>query len=209
VQICGAVSESHVPAHANPLVAMVKTAVLLERNVTGVVMAVFLLFRGVAMKVWVALPASRETGLAGERLILAGVGKFVVVVGLLLLQPVKAAIKLTAIEMSANRTIQDNLPMHPPRPVDPRGELVLWKAPSVEARIFFSKLRRLRGVRAARRNPERSEGSLAFMGSLLHTLRLSNCRISGFKNLKAKNCHSKIRPFREKPPFPSDATNPG
>jgi hypothetical protein len=104
---------------------MVKTAVLLERNVTGVVMAVFLLFRGEAVKVWLALPASRETGLAGERLILAGVGKFVVVVGLLLLQPVKAAIKLTAIKMKANRTIQNDLPMHPPRPVDTRGELVL------------------------------------------------------------------------------------
>ena len=54
-------------------------------------MAVFVLFRGVAVKAWVAVPASRETGLAGERLILAGVGKFVVVVGLLLLQPVNAS----------------------------------------------------------------------------------------------------------------------
>ena len=62
VQICGAVSESQVPAQANPLLAMVKTAVLLERNVTGVVMAVFLLFLGVAVKVWVALPTSREMG---------------------------------------------------------------------------------------------------------------------------------------------------
>ena len=117
VQICGAVSESQVPAHANPLVAMVKTAVLLERNVTGVVMAVFELFRGVAVKVWVAAPASRETGLAGERLILAGAGKFVVVVGLVLLQPVNPAIRLTAIKMNAQRTIKDDLPMHPPRPV--------------------------------------------------------------------------------------------
>jgi hypothetical protein len=117
VQICGAVSESHVPAQANPLLAMVKTAVLLERNVTGVVMAVFELFRGVAVKVWVAAPASSETGLAGDRLILAGVGKFVVVVGLVLLQPVNPAIKLTAIKMNAHRTIKDDLPMHPPRPV--------------------------------------------------------------------------------------------
>ncbi|MGH9553454.1 MAG: hypothetical protein ACRD3W_28995 [Terriglobales bacterium] len=118
VHICGVVSESQVPAHANPLAAMVKTAVLLEEKVTGVVMAVFVLFRGVAVKTWVALPASRETGLEGERPILAGVGKFVELVGLVLLQPVNAAIKVTAIEMIASRTIiKDDLPMHPPRPV--------------------------------------------------------------------------------------------
>jgi len=44
VQICGAVSESQVPAHALPLLAMVKTEVLLERNVTGVVIVAPLLF---------------------------------------------------------------------------------------------------------------------------------------------------------------------
>jgi len=127
---------------------MVRTAVLLERNVTGVVMVVFELFRGVAVKVWVAAPASRETGLAGERLILAGVGKFVLLVGLVLLQPVNPAIRLTAIKikMKTKRTIKDDLPMHPPRPVLPTGRALLWKAPSVEARIFFSKLSRLRRI---------------------------------------------------------------
>lgn len=35
----------------------------------------------------------------------------------------------------------------------------LWKFPSVEAANFFGKLSRFAGVRARRRNPERSEGS--------------------------------------------------
>jgi hypothetical protein len=124
VQICGTLSESQVPAQANPLLAMVKTAVLLERNLIGVVITVFLLFLGLAVKAWVALPTSIETVLAGARAILAGVGKFVVVVGLLLLQLVKAAIKPTKIKMDPTRTIADDLPMHPPRPVLSPGELV-------------------------------------------------------------------------------------
>jgi hypothetical protein len=45
------VSESHVPAQALPLLATVKTAVLLERKVTGVVTAAFAVFRGDAVKV--------------------------------------------------------------------------------------------------------------------------------------------------------------
>jgi hypothetical protein len=92
-------SESQVPAHASPLVAMVKTAVLLERNVTGVVIATRLLFCGVAVKLWVAEPKSSDTVFAGVRTILAGTGKTVLVVGLVLLQLVKAAMKLTAIKM--------------------------------------------------------------------------------------------------------------
>ena len=55
---------------------------------------------------------------------MAGTGKVVFVVGLALLQLVKAATELTTMKTNANRTIADNLPMHPPRPVDPRGELV-------------------------------------------------------------------------------------
>ena len=51
VQIWGAVSESHVPAQTRPLVATVRTEVLLERKATGVVMVVPLLFCGVAVKV--------------------------------------------------------------------------------------------------------------------------------------------------------------
>jgi hypothetical protein len=105
--------------------------------------------------------------LAGARIMLAGTGKTVFVVGLVLLQPVKAAMKLTAMNrMRVDRTIiikeEDDLPIDPPRPVifarRARPD-TFWKTPSVEARIFFSKLRLLRGVRAARRNPERSEGS--------------------------------------------------
>src|SRR5882757_5742185 len=104
--------------------------------------------------------------LAGARIMLAGTGKTVLVVGLLLLQPVKAAMKLTAIKMRTDRTIiirreEDDLPIDPPRPVISARRARLdsfWKTPSVEARIFFSKLSRFAGVRARRRNPERSEG---------------------------------------------------
>ena len=79
---------------------------------------------------------------------LAGTGKIVDVVGLVLLQLVKAAIKLTHDKDECQPDYRDDLPMHPPRPVI-RGASCLdtfWKTPSVEARIFFSKLRRLRGV---------------------------------------------------------------
>ena len=123
MQICGAVIESQVPAQASPLLAMVKTAVLLERNVTGVVMAVFLLFLGLAVKGG-ALPTARDTELAGARVMLAGTGKAAFVVGLAVLQLVKAATELTTMKTNANRSIADTLPMHPPRPVNPRGELV-------------------------------------------------------------------------------------
>jgi hypothetical protein len=115
--------------------------------------------------------------LAGARIMLAGTGKTVFVVGLVLLQPVKAAMKLTAIKMRTDRTIirkkEDDLPIDPPRPVISARRACLdsfWKAPSVEATNFFSKLRRFAGVRARRRNPERSEGSGVLIRSLsLHT----------------------------------------
>jgi len=57
-------------------------------------------------------------------MILAGTGKFVLVVGLLLLQLVRAASEMTTMKTKANLTIADNLPMHPPRPASLRGELV-------------------------------------------------------------------------------------
>jgi hypothetical protein len=55
------------------------------------------------------------------------------------------------VQMNANLTEPNDLPMHPPRPVFPRGELSgrFWKAPSVEARIFFSKLSRVRASEPA------------------------------------------------------------
>jgi hypothetical protein len=124
-------------------------------------MAVSLAFLGLAVNTWVALPTSRETELAGARVMLAGTGKVVFTVGLELLQLVRAATKLTTRKINANRTIAHNLPMHPPRPVGSAGRadlVTFWKTPSVEAGVFFGKLRRLRDVRAAPRNPERSEG---------------------------------------------------
>jgi hypothetical protein len=123
VQICGAVKESHVPAQATPLLATVRTAVLLDANVTGVVIVVPLLFCGVAVKVWVVLPTSNETSAAGARVIFAGAGKTVFLVGPLLLQPVKARSRTPIGQITANPTKPNDLPMHPPRPVHSRGEL--------------------------------------------------------------------------------------
>src|SRR6202162_2179432 len=127
-------------------------------------------------------------------MILPGTGKTVLVVGLLLLQPpVSAAIKLTIRQTHPNRTKLTNLPMHPPRPVNLTGRACLdifRKTPSVEGRIFFSKLSRFVGVRARRRNPERSEGSGVSTSPIQRKLRSKNCRIFGLPNLK-----SKIRKF--------------
>jgi hypothetical protein len=95
---------------------MVKTAVLLERNVTGVVTEAAAVSRGLAVKVCVVLPVSRETAVAGERPMLAGTGKEVALVGLPLLQPVRVTIKPTIMKTHPTRTNANDLPMHPPRP---------------------------------------------------------------------------------------------
>jgi len=50
VQIWGAVSESQVPAQARPLLATVRTAVLLDTKFMGVVMVAPLLFFADALK---------------------------------------------------------------------------------------------------------------------------------------------------------------
>ena len=68
--------------------------------------------------------ALRMVDPAGKIHTVAGTGKAAFVVGLAVLQLVKAATELTTMKTNANRSIADNLPMHPPRPVNPRGELV-------------------------------------------------------------------------------------
>src|SRR5438046_10139137 len=75
VQICGVLSEFQVPAHASPLLAIVRTAVLLDSNETGVAIVRLMLFRGVAAKPRIE-PTSIEAVLAGIRLMLAGGGNF-------------------------------------------------------------------------------------------------------------------------------------
>src|SRR3989442_14871650 len=75
VQICGVLSEFQVPAHASPLLAIVRTAGLLDSNETGVAIAGLMLFRGVAVKPIIS-PTSIEALLAGLSLIVAGAGKF-------------------------------------------------------------------------------------------------------------------------------------
>src|SRR5947199_9169920 len=74
VQICGVLSEFQVPAHASPLLAIVRTAVLLDSNETGVAIVRLMLFRGVAVKPIIAR-TSIERLLAGLRRIFAGAGK--------------------------------------------------------------------------------------------------------------------------------------
>jgi hypothetical protein len=97
----------------------------------GVVMGEFVLLLALAVNVWVKLPTSSETCPAGARIMFAGTGNEVFVVGLLLPQAVSPAIKSRVIKMNPNRTNSNHLPMHPPRPVDPRGELVWPGKPSV------------------------------------------------------------------------------
>ena len=131
----------------SPLVAMVKTAVLLERNETGVVMAVFELFRGVAVKVWVAVPASRETGLAGDE---ADIGRGREVRGCG--RAGAAAAGQPGDQTDSNKDecpaglLRTTYPCTLPAQCLPTGRAsTFWKAPSVEARIFFSKLSRVCG----------------------------------------------------------------
>jgi hypothetical protein len=112
VHTCGALSESHVPAQAEPFAAMVSTAVLLDWNEIGVTMICLLLFCGVPMNDWMA-PTSMETALVGERMMLAGTGNSAGVL-LLLPQPASAAIKRTLLMMAIEK--KTDLPIHPPHP---------------------------------------------------------------------------------------------
>src|SRR5437016_13788269 len=90
VQICGVLSEFQVPAHASPLLAIVRTAVLLDSNETGVEIVALTLLRGVAVKPRIA-HKSIDALLAGLRLMLAGAGKLTVRV-VLVPSPAKAEI---------------------------------------------------------------------------------------------------------------------
>src|SRR5438093_12380583 len=74
VQICGVLSEFQVPAHASPLLAIVRTAVLLDSNETGVEIVALMLLRGVAVKPRIA-PTFIDALLPGLRLMLAEAGK--------------------------------------------------------------------------------------------------------------------------------------
>src|SRR5439155_20013677 len=75
VQICGVLSEFQVPAHASPLLAIFRTAVLLDSNETGVAIARLMLFRGVAVKPRIEA-TSIDALFAWLRLMLAAAGKF-------------------------------------------------------------------------------------------------------------------------------------
>src|SRR5436853_7115736 len=74
VQIWGAVKESQVPAHANPLLATVRTAELLLAKLIGVVMLFPVALCGVPVKVRVVRRAM-DAVVAGVRVKEAGAGK--------------------------------------------------------------------------------------------------------------------------------------
>src|SRR5207245_11214181 len=75
VQICGVLSEFQVPAHAGPLLAIVRTAVLLDSNETGVAIVRLMRFRGVAVKAIIAR-TSMAALLPALRLMLAAPRQF-------------------------------------------------------------------------------------------------------------------------------------
>ena len=107
VQIWGAVKESQVPAHANPLLATVRTAELLLAKLMGVVMLFPVALCGVPVKVRV-VPRSMDALVAGVRVMEAGTGKKVARVGLLP-QPENAAISSTQMDVPATCKLE-NLP---------------------------------------------------------------------------------------------------
>lgn len=94
VQTCGLLIESHVPAQAIPLAAIVTTAVLLEKYETGWVRLLFALSWGCAVKDSVA-PTSIEAVVPGVSTTFAGVGYEATFTPEPLLQPVSAARKNT------------------------------------------------------------------------------------------------------------------
>ena len=104
----GLVSESHVPPQANPLLAMVSTAGLLELNVIATRTGRPLGFFAEAEKFSVA-PTSSDSLLAERLMEAGGVGEAGV---LLVPQPARPP---TNPRMNANRT-ELHLPMHPPHP---------------------------------------------------------------------------------------------
>jgi len=71
---------------------MVRTAVLVERKVTGVAIVTLFLFCGVAVKVKVE-PTSIEEVVAGLSTMLEGIGKLTTLVALGVPQPGREAIK--------------------------------------------------------------------------------------------------------------------
>src|SRR5437667_11486521 len=111
VQICGVLREFQVPAQASPLLAIVRTAVLLDSNETGVAIVRLMLFRGVAAKPRIE-PTSIDAVLAGLRLMLAGAGKFTVLAALVP-QLAKAKNKVRTETPAIIET--HDLPMNPPR----------------------------------------------------------------------------------------------
>lgn len=113
MQTVGAESESHDPAHASPLVAMVKIEVSLDSYAIGSLMPVFPALSAAPLKA-TNFPNSKELVGAGESVTLVGVAKVVVVViGLLVPQP---AMQPAIIRRTLTCTHETNLPMHPPRP---------------------------------------------------------------------------------------------
>jgi hypothetical protein len=103
--------ESHVPAHAIPLAAIVTTAELLEKYDTGCVRLLLALSWGCAVNDKVA-PTSIEAVVAGVSMTFAGIGNVATLTPLPLLQPVSPTAKPNI--KNAPAKIGPDLPIHPP-----------------------------------------------------------------------------------------------
>jgi len=123
VHTCGLLREFQLPAHANPLVATVSTAGLLDWKDMGWVAAAFAAVNAAAVKAWF-VPISMEKFGPGERVTLAGTAKLVVWTAPLLPHPPRPATSNRTVTTTA-KPVRPDLPMHPPRPGSPTGEQYL------------------------------------------------------------------------------------
>src|SRR5438270_11904357 len=117
----GLVSESHVPPHATPLLAMVNTAGLLELNVTATEIGAPAEFFAETVKFCV--PPTSTDAVAGVRVIDAGT---LGAAGALLLLPQPARLPISKLRITTQRT-EPHRPMHPPRSFIWSERVLFWK----------------------------------------------------------------------------------
>ena len=127
------VKEFHVPAHAVPLLAIVRIAGLLDSNENVSVRVAFRMFSAVAVKTCV-LPTSSDALGVGVRVTLAGTEFATTFVVLLVPQPAR---KKQNKRIPIRDVPEANLPMNPSTK---EWTSLFWKTLSVEVEHFFSKV---------------------------------------------------------------------